>query len=183
MFNKLKCLSVVVCISRVEDAVNRSILAATTAGVAAAAGAGSVASAKRVPAWYGRLRKPSYQPPSIAFPVVWTTLYGDIAATSAVAVDRYRTTGQHNKARGYVAALTVNLFLNAGWSWLFFGYHKLGASAVGAGVLTASTADLLRRTAQADRRAALALSPYALWCAFATVLATHVWRLNRAGPP
>lgn len=159
--------------------MKRSILAATTAAVAAAAGAGSVASARRVPAWYGRLRKPAYQPPNVAFPVVWTTLYGDIAATSAVALDRYRTTGRHDKARGYAAALTVNLILNAGWSWLFFRHHELGASALGAGVLTASTADLVRRTVQADRRAGLALSPYALWCAFATVLATQVWRLNR----
>jgi translocator protein len=159
--------------------VNRSILAATTVAVAAAAGTGSIASPKRVPAWYSRLRKPPYQPPGAAFPVVWTALYGDIAATSAVAIDRLRTTGQHDKARRYVAALGVNLLLNAGWSWLFFRYQRLGASAFGAAALTASSADLARRAARADRRAGSALSPYPLWCAFATVLATDVWRLNR----
>jgi translocator protein len=159
--------------------VNRSILAATTAAVTAAAGTGSIASARSVPAWYSRLRKPPYQPPGTAFPVVWTTLYGDIAVTSAVAIDRFRAAGQHQKARGYAAALSVNLLLNAGWSWLFFRYHKLGASALGAAVLTASSADLVRRAAQADGRAGLALSPYPVWCAFATALATHVWRLNR----
>ncbi|MGO9928629.1 MAG: TspO/MBR family protein [Mycobacterium sp.] len=158
--------------------MNRSILAATTAAVTAAAGTGSIASARSVPAWYSRLRKPPYQPPGTAFPVVWTTLYGDIAVTSAVAIDRFRAAGQHQKARGYAAALSVNLLLNAGWSWLFFRYHKLGASALGAAVLTASSADLARRAAQADGRAGLALSPYPVWCAFATALATHVWRLN-----
>ncbi len=156
-----------------------STLAATAAAVAAAAGAGSIASPMRVPVWYSRLRKPPYQPPGAVFPVVWTTLYGDIAATCAVAIDRFRTAGHHDKARRYVAALSVNLLLNAGWSWLFFRYHKLGASALGAAVLAASSADLVRRTAQADPRAGSALSPYALWCAFATVLATEVWRLNR----
>ncbi len=159
--------------------MNRSILGVTTAAVAAAAGTGSIASAKGIPAWYSRLRKPPYQPPSVAFPVVWTTLYADIAAASAVAIDRFRTAGQHDQARRYAAALTANLLLNAGWSWLFFRYHKLGASAVGAAALTASSADLARRAAQADRRAGLALSPYPLWCAFATILATGVWRLNR----
>jgi translocator protein len=159
--------------------VNRSLLAATTVAVAAAAGAGSIVSARSVPAWYSRLRKAPYQPPGAAFPVVWTTLYGDIAVTSAVAIDRFRAAGQHRKARDYAAALTVNLLLNAGWSWLFFRYHKLGASVLGAAVLTASSADLARRAAQADRRAGLALSPYPVWCAFATVVATHVWRLNR----
>jgi tryptophan-rich sensory protein len=159
--------------------VNRSILAATTLAVAAAAGAGSIANPGRVASWYTPLRKPSYQPPGVVFPVVWTALYGDIATTSAVAIDRFREAGQHDKANRFAAALGVNLFLNAGWSWLFFRYHKLGASALGAAALAASSADLVRRTAGADTRAGLALSPYALWCGFATVLSTHIWRLNR----
>lgn len=159
--------------------MNRSTLAATSLAVAATAVAGSIASGNAMSRWYSRLRKPTYQPPRAAFPTVWTTLYGDIAATSAVTIDRFRATGQHDKARGYAAALTVNLLLNAGWSWLFFRYHKLGASAVGAAALTASSADLVRRAAQATSRGGLALLPYALWCGFATILSTHIWRLNR----
>ncbi len=34
--------------------------------------------------WYGQLRKPAYQPPRSAFPVVWPVLYADIAAVSAL---------------------------------------------------------------------------------------------------
>lgn len=159
--------------------MNKSIAAATTLAVAAAAGTGSIASTKGIPVWYSRLRTPSYQPPKAAFPWVWTSLYFDIAAASAVALDRFRAAGQHDKARRYAAALSANLLLNAAWSWLFFRFHKLGASAVGAAALTASSADLVRRAAQADLRSGRALSPYPMWCAFATVLATHVWRLNR----
>ncbi|OBF70512.1 TspO protein [Mycobacterium sp. 852002-51613_SCH5001154] len=159
--------------------MNKSTLAATSLAVAIAGGCGSIASAKAVPVWYARLRKPPYQPPNAAFPVAWTTLYGDIAVTSAVAIDRFRAAGQHDKARRYAVALGLNLVLNAAWSWIFFRFHKLGASAVGAAALTASSVDLARRTAQADPRAGLALSAYPLWCSFATVLATHVWRLNR----
>lgn len=159
--------------------MNRSIFAATSLAVAATAGAGSIASPRRVPSWYSRLRKPSYQPPGAAFPLAWTTLYGDIATTSAVAIDRFRATGQHDKANRYAAALSVNLLLNAGWTWLFFRYHKLGASALGAAALAASSADLVRRTAEADTRAGLALLPYPLWCSFATVLSTRIWQLNR----
>lgn len=186
MFNKLKCLggygglaAAVTGRQPREHIVDGLILAATTAGVAAAATAGSIASPKRVPGWYMRLRKPSYQPPGAAFPVVWSALYGDIATSSAVAIDGLRTAGRHDEARRYAGALGLNLVMNAGWTWLFFRYHKLGASAVGAVALTASSADLARRAARADRRAGLALSAYPLWCAFATVLATDVWRLNR----
>jgi translocator protein len=159
--------------------VKRSTLAVTSLAVAVAAGTGSIASPRRVPAWYTRLRKPAYQPPGAAFPIVWTTLYADIATTSAVTVDKFRAAGQHDKARGFAIALTVNLVLNAAWSWIFFRFHKLGAAVLGAAALTVSSADLARRAAEADPRAGAALAPYPLWCAFATALSTHIWRLNR----
>ena len=159
--------------------VNKQTLAATTLAVGATAGIGSVASRPRVTRWYARLRRPGYVPPNAVFPVAWTSLYTDIAVTSATAIDRLRAAGRQDEARNYVVALAVNLILNAGWSWLFFKYHKLGASAVGAAVLAASSADLTRRTAAADPRAGAALLPYPLWCAFATAMSGHIWVLNR----
>lgn len=156
-----------------------STLASTALAVGVAASTGSIANPQHTGGWYSRLRKPLYQPPSVAFPVVWTALYADIATTSAVAIDRFREAGHHDKARRYVTALGINLLLNSGWSWLFFRYRRLGTAALGAAALTASSADLARRTAAADPRAGAVLWPYPLWCAFATVLATHVWRLNR----
>jgi benzodiazapine receptor len=159
--------------------VNKQTLVATTLGVAATAGIGSVASKTAVTRWYTRLRKPGYVPPDGVFPVAWTTLYTDIAITSATAIDRLRAADRHREARNYSVALAANLILNAGWSWLFFKYHKLGASAVGAAVLAASSADLARRTAAADPRAGAALLPYPLWCAFATAMSIHIWVLNR----
>jgi translocator protein len=159
--------------------VNKQTLAATSLAVAAAAGIGSVASRPRVTRWYSRLRRPGYVPPNGVFPVAWTSLYTDIAVTSATAIDRLRAAGRQHEARNYVVALATNLILNAGWSWLFFKYHKLGASAVGAAVLAASSADLTRRTAAADPRAGAALLPYPLWCAFATAMSGHIWVLNR----
>src|ERR1700712_1392611 len=159
--------------------MSKATLAGTGLAVAAASTTGSIASPGRTPGWYARIRKPRYQPPSVAFPLAWTALYTDIAVTSAVTIDRFRATGREDKARSYIAALGVNLLLNAGWSWLFFRYHKLGASALGAAALTASSADLSRRAAEADPRAGAALAPYPLWCGFATVLSTAIWRLNR----
>ena len=159
--------------------VNKQILAATTLSVGATSGIGSIASQPRITRWYARLRKPSYVPPNGVFPVAWTTLYADIAVTSATAIDRLRAAGRDKEARNYVVALAANLILNAGWSWLFFKYQKLGASAIGAAVLAASSADLARRAAAADPRAGAALVPYPLWCVFATVMSAHIWLLNR----
>jgi translocator protein len=163
--------------------MNKVTLAATALAVSAAAGVGSVASRASVDSWYSGLRKPAYVPPNAVFPVAWTSLYTDIAATSAAAIDRLRAAGRpetDREARNYVVALGVNLILNAGWSWLFFKYHKLGASTLGAAVLAASSADLARRAALADPRAGAALLPYPLWSAFATAMSTHIWLLNRS---
>ena len=86
--------------------------------------------------------------PASSFPVVWTT-----STPTSRPLPRWPSTGftrpdSDDEARRYVGALGVNLVLNAGWSWLFFRYHKLGASALGAAVLTVSSADLARRTAR-----------------------------------
>ena len=159
--------------------MHKHTLAATTLAVAAAASTGSLATRRRAPSWYARLVKPRYVPSPGVFPVAWTALYADIAATSAVAIDRLRAEGRHDEARNYVVALSANLILNAGWSWLFFKYRKLGASTVGAAVLAASCADLTRRAVVADPRAGAVLAPYALWCAFATAMSGHIWVLNR----
>jgi len=157
----------------------RTTLAGTALATAAAAVAGSVASGQGVRGWYQTIRKPRYVPPNAVFPIAWTTLYADIAVTSAAAVDRFRARGQHRKARGYVAALGANLVLNAGWSWVFFAKHRLGLSAVAAAALAASSADLARRAADADPVLGAALAPYPLWCGFATVMSADIWRLNR----
>jgi tryptophan-rich sensory protein len=113
------------------------------------------------------------------FPVAWTSLYIDIAATSAAAIDRLRANGRRDEARNYALALGVNLVLNAGWSWLFFRFRKLGLSAVGAAMLAVSSADLTRRNAQADLGTGAALLPYPLWSAFAAAMSSHIWMLNR----
>ena len=77
------------------------------------------------------------------------------------------------------AALAFNLLLNGSWTWLFFNRRKLGASAVAAAALTASSADLTRRAVEARPNRGALLAPYPLWCAFATLLSTRIWMLNR----
>lgn len=153
-------------------------LIATGLGTAAAAVIGSIASKAGVETWYPTVKKPRYVPPNAVFPVAWTTLYADIAVTSAGTIDKLRAQNPA-EVRPYVTALGANLVLNASWSWLFFKAHKLGPSAVAAGALALSSADLARRTAKVNPQAGLALAPYPLWCTFATVMSSDIWRLNR----
>jgi tryptophan-rich sensory protein len=69
--------------------------------------------------------------------------------------------------------------LNGSWSWLFFSRGWLGTSAIAAGALTASSADLTRRAVATTGTRAAPLAAYPLWCAFATLLSTRIWMLNR----
>lgn len=160
------------------DNMGKTIVGTGLATVAAAV-AGGVASRQGVRGWYTTIRKPDYVPPNAVFPVAWTALYADIAVTSAKVIERFRADGDAARARGYTAALGANLALNAGWSWVFFGKRRFGAAAVAAGALALSSADLARRAGQADAKYGAALVPYPLWCGFATVMSTDIWRLNR----
>ncbi|OLT08142.1 hypothetical protein BJF77_02270 [Kocuria sp. CNJ-770] len=176
----------------------------TSAQTAAAAAAGTAATARGVDStWYADLRTPALQPPPEVFPVVWTALYADLAVTSAAVLtelERRTCPGRHGlhdrggvirrpragdtpsaavrRRRGYRTALTVNLALNAGWSWVFFGKQDTALATVVAAALTASSADLARRAGQARPLLGAALLPYVGWCGFATVLSGRIHRLN-----
>ena len=158
--------------------MRKTIIGTGLAAVAAAA-AGGAASRDGVQNWYSTIRKPSFVPPDVVFPIAWTALYTDIAVTSAAVINRFRDDGDNAKARAFIGALGANLVLNASWSWIFFNKHKLGLSAVAAGALAASSADLVRRAADADPKLGAVLAPYPLWCSFATVMSAEIWRLNR----
>lgn len=154
-------------------------LAKTGGAALATAVVGGLASRPAQSAWYAALRKPSFQPPRQAFPIVWPILYADIAVVSANAIDTLTEQGRRDEAKTFAGLLALNLVLNGSWSWLFFSRRMLGTSAVAAAALTASSADLTRRAASVNGAAAAPLGLYPLWCAFATALSSRIWMLNR----
>lgn len=148
--------------------------------VGLAAGVAAVAGSKPVDpgsTWYRGLAKPHWQPPPEAFGIIWTLLYVSIAWAGGHALQR--TAGR--RRRSLMASLGVNLTLNAGWNWLFFGLRSPRPGLAGTVLLDVSNAELIRRMARADPVAAAALVPYALWCAFATVLNADLARRNASG--
>lgn len=144
-------------------------------------GAAVVGSALTTPdsRWYRSLDLPDWQPPTWAFPVVWTTLYATTTIASTATITELREADQEEEATAFERALAANMALNAGWSGLFFRAHALRTAAVECAVLTASGADLARRSAPGGKGRAAALGAYAAWCGFATVLTTAIARRNR----
>ena len=157
-------------------------LVGCAAAVTATAVVGGLATGRQTPAqtaWYRQLRKPPFQPPPAAFPVVWTVLYAAIAGASATTIDSLRAQGADDEARAYELALGANLTLNAAWTWLFFRARRPGLATAESAVLAASSADLARRARHVSPGAHTALAPYVVWTGFATVLSGSIAWLNR----
>jgi translocator protein len=129
--------------------------------------------------WYSGLRKPWFQPPGFAFPVVWTLLYGTTALGAAGTMAKLREQGRTDEADAFRTAHRINLALNAGWSGAFFRSHKLGFATVWAAILAASSADLAKRAKAVSPTDSAPFVAYAAWCSFATVLSAAVAGLNR----
>ncbi len=163
--------------SKSETSRRRRTFAAIGAGVAACATVGSLLTDARS-TWYERLKKPSWQPPRAAFPIVWTSLYALVAVSASTAVSRMEAEGRAAEASGFKRALATNLILNAGWCGLFFRARNLPAATVGAAALAESSAGLARRAASTGAGPALGLGAYAAWCGFATALSSSLATLN-----
>lgn len=153
------------------------VLGLTSLAVAATATLGAVATTPSS-RWYRGLDKPSWQPPGRAFGLVWTPLYADLAAMSALHLTDALDAGEDATARSYPCALALNLVLNAAWSVTFFRLRRPGAATVVSAALTASSADLVRRVGVRRERGVL-LAPLGLWTGFATALSAAIWRRNR----
>ena len=128
-------------------------------------------------AWYERLRKPSWRPPNWLFAPVWTALYLAMACAGWLV---WRTAG-FGGAGVPLALFALQLLLNALWTPVFFGLHRLD---IGFGVIVALWFAILATIvafAPVSLVAALLLVPYLAWVSFASVLNFTVWRLNRDG--
>ena len=152
-------------------------LAVTSAASAVSATVGALATDPESD-WYRRLDKPRWQPPPIAFPLVWTPLYVDIAVVSAAALTSLEGEGRNDEVADLRTALAVNLVLNAGWSVLFWRARRPWLSTAWCAVLAASSSDLARRVGAVDDSLRGALLPYPAWCGFATGLNAAIARRN-----
>jgi len=92
----------------------------------AVAAVGGAVTATSVGTWYAGLAKPSFNPPNWLFGPVWSALYLMVAVTGWRV---WRRRGQSG-ARVALAAWGLQLVLNLGWSFVFFGARMIGAALV-----------------------------------------------------
>lgn len=129
----------------------------------------------RIDSWYADLAKPSWTPPGLVIGIVWWILYTLIGGAAAIA---WETNRQRLDGRILVAVLSINLLLNAAWSFLFFTRHDVAWALADIVLLWISTFALVAGAGRRSPLAAALLTPYLLWVAFAAFLNYEIWRLN-----
>ena len=137
---------------------------------------GSFATTPNIPTWYAGLEKPWFNPPNLVFPIVWTILFVlmGIAAWLAWRAPERRA---GDRARA-MAAYLVQLVVNVGWSFAFFGAQSPLAGLVVVVLLFAAVAVTIVTFRRLSRVAALLLAPYLAWVGFATLLNAAILVLN-----
>ena len=147
-------------------------------GVSLAAGvAGSLAvGGQGFTSWYATIQKPGFTPPGWVFGPVWTVLYLLMGVAAFLVWQR----GLGSRpVRIALAWFLVQLALNAAWSPVFFGLHRIGPALVVIVLLWVAIVITMYHFFRLSRPAGMLLVPYLVWVSFATVLNASIWHLNR----
>jgi len=129
----------------------------------------------QIAAWYETaVTKPGFTPPNWVFGPVWGILYL-LMAVSAWLV--WRETGWPGAQKPW-AYWIIQLALNLGWSFLFFGLHRTGWALAEIALLFVAIVLTIREFRRYSPLAAWLLVPYLFWVAFAGVLNFAIWNAN-----
>ena len=121
------------------------------------------------------IAKPSFAPPGILFPIVWTILY---ALMGIGAARIYLSPSSRDRSRSLLL-FVVQLFFNFFWSIIFFNLQAFALAFIWLLFLWILIVLMIRSFARTDRIAAYLQIPYLIWVTFALYLNFMVWILNR----
>ena len=125
--------------------------------------------------WYQTLNKPAWNPPGWLFGPVWTLLYLAMAVAAWLVWKR----GGWSTNRFPLGLYLNQLILNALWTPVFFGMHRIGVAL--AVILALWVVIVVTMLAFWRVRAASGwlLVPYLCWVSFASFLNFTLWKLNQ----
>jgi translocator protein len=125
--------------------------------------------------WYAMvLDKPTWNPPSWLFGPVWTILYTLIGLAGYFAWTR----GNPENRRMAFKVYGAQLLLNALWTPLFFGLHRINWALADLVLMWFMILLNIGLFSRQSRLAAWLLIPYFLWVSFAGALNAAILALN-----
>ena len=127
--------------------------------------------------WYPTIEKPIFNPPNWVFAPVWTMLFIMMGIAAGMVWNKLETNKELVK-KGLLF-FTVQLLLNALWSYLFFGLNNILLALIEIILLWLIIYETYHVFKQIDKRASYLLIPYLAWVGFATILTGSIFWLNR----
>ena len=117
--------------------------------------------------WYRSLPRPSWQPPSSVFGIIWPYNFAMLVTATWLVANRLSTENQMI----WLLSLALSVTAALTWAWLFYGPHLLLASGFALVLATVFTIPLLVIAFRVSPVLGFAFLPYQLWLAVATSLA------------
>ena len=121
---------------------------------------------------YNTLTQPSFAPPAILFPIVWTILYTLMGVSYGILKSNSLTDDKIN------TIYYSQLFVNALWSFFFFVFELRLFAFFWILLLIALVILMIIEFYKKNKLAGLLQIPYLLWISFASVLNLAVYLLN-----
>jgi tryptophan-rich sensory protein len=137
----------------------------------------SITTQSSINTWYPTLIKPSFNPPNWLFAPVWTLLF--IMMGIAAGMIWNHLENQRELVKKALLFFTVQLLLNALWSYLFFGLNNVLLALIEVILLWLVIYETFHIFRKIDKKAAYLFIPYLIWVAFAAVLNGSIYYLNR----
>ena len=136
---------------------------------------GSLYTFDAIPTWYASLEKPFFSPPNWVFGPVWITLY----TLMGLAVYLVWRQGWDNiEVKKGVFFFSVQLVLNALWSFIFFGLRDPAKAFFEIALLWLAIVVTMRQFWKVSKKAYWLMVPYLAWVTFAAILNLFIWQLN-----
>ena len=123
---------------------------------------------------YQEINTPSFAPPALAFPIVWSLLYILMGISSAM-IYNSKSLKRDNALFVYIIQLMVNFL----WSIIFFNLRAYLLSFIIIVVLWRLIILMISKFLRINKIAGYLQIPYLLWVTFATVLTFSIYLLNR----
>ena len=117
---------------------------------------------------YNDMIQPSFAPPGILFPIVWTILY------ILMGISSYIVSEKNGNLDIYVVQLIVNLL----WSFLFFTFKWYLLSFLWILLLIVLVVIMIKDFYKISKISSYLQIPYLLWIIFASILNFSIYILN-----
>lgn len=122
---------------------------------------------------FDKFEKPTWTPPGIVFPIVWTILY-ILMGISSYLIYESNTSYKESALKVYA----INILINGLWTILFFRLKLFFISFLTIIVLIVLTIIMIYKYYRINKLAGLLQIPYLIWLCVALALSYNVYLLN-----